>query len=69
MAGTKDGGAKAGKSNLAKDPDFYRKIAKKSWENPNRNNGRGFAALSKEKHLEVSRKGGLNKGLNRRKPA
>ena len=46
MAGTKAGGLKAAKKNLAKDPDFYRKIAlkaQKAWEENGRK-PRGFAA-------------------------
>lgn len=31
MSGTIIGGKKASLANLAKDPDFYRKIGKKGW--------------------------------------
>lgn len=58
MAGTKAGAAKAAQRNLERDPDFYRKIGKKSWADPKRNHQTGFAAMPKDKHVELSRKGG-----------
>ena len=60
MAGTTSGGKSAAQKNLARDPDFYRKIALKaqqSWERNGRK-PRGFAAISRERHLELSTKGG-----------
>lgn len=45
MSGTRAGGLKAKEKNLAKDPDFYSKIGKKSqaaWEENGRR-PRGFA--------------------------
>ena len=58
MAGTKLGGQKAAAKNLAKDPDFYKNIGGQSWKNPDRSHETGFALLPKEKHLELSKKGG-----------
>jgi general stress protein YciG len=58
MAGTKLGAQKAAQHNLSSDPDFYRKIGQKSWTNPQRSRTTGFAAMPKDKHRELSRKGG-----------
>lgn len=58
MSGTSEGAQKARDKNLAKDPNFYRNIGKRSWTNPNRSHETGFAKLSREKHIELSRKGG-----------
>jgi hypothetical protein len=59
MAGTKAGGAKAAKTNKALfGDDWYKQIGKDSWKNPNRSRKTGFAVMSKEKHIEISKKGG-----------
>lgn len=58
MAGNKEGARKAREKNLAKDPDFYKNIGGQSWKNPDRSHETGFALLPKEKHLELSKKGG-----------
>lgn len=59
MAGNKEGSLKAAKTNKEKyGPDFYKKIGSKSWSNPDRSRKTGFALLKKEKHLELSKKGG-----------
>lgn len=58
MAGNKEGAQKAREKNLAKDPDFYKNIGGQSWKNPDRSHETGFALLPKEKHLELSKKGG-----------
>lgn len=58
MAGNKEGAAKARAKLLEKDPDFYKKIGSKSWNNPDRSHKTGFALLPKEQHLELSKKGG-----------
>lgn len=58
MAGNREGALKAREKNLAKDPDFYKNIGGQSWKNPDRSHETGFALLPKEKHLELSKKGG-----------
>lgn len=58
MAGTKEGARKAAEKNMAKDPNFYKNIGSKSWSNPERSRKTGFANLPREKHIELSRKGG-----------
>lgn len=58
MAGNKEGAKKAAEKNLASDPNFYKKIGGQSWKNPERSHKTGFALLKKEKHLEISKKGG-----------
>lgn len=59
MAGTKEGSQKAAETNkLRHGPDFYKNIGSKSWKNPERSRKTGFALLKKDKHLEISKKGG-----------
>lgn len=58
MPGTKEGARKAREANLAKDPNFYSNIGKKSWKNPERSRDVGFALLPPEKRSELGRKGG-----------
>lgn len=61
MSGNKEGAAKARETILKKNPNFYREIGGQSWKNPERSRETGFAILAnkdKEKHLEVSKKGG-----------
>lgn len=58
MAGNKEGARKAAEKNLASDPNFYKNIGGQSWKNPERSRKTGFALLKKEKHLEISKKGG-----------
>ncbi len=55
------GGLIARDKNLAKNPNYYSDLGKKSWaDSPNRKRGPGFAGLSPEKHKEASAKGGRN---------
>jgi general stress protein YciG len=65
MAGTKEGGAKARDANLAKDPQFYNKIGRKGGLKGGGKNG--FHKLTPEQLHEVSRKGGLERGYQKRK--
>lgn len=59
MSGNREGALKGALTNKQKHgEDFYKKIGSKSWTNPNRSRKTGFALLPKEKHLEVSKKGG-----------
>lgn len=59
MAGNKEGARKAAETNkLRHGPDFYKKIGGKSWDNPDRSHETGFALLPKDKHRELSKKGG-----------
>lgn len=59
MAGNKEGAQKARETNKKKyGPDYYSQIASLSWKNPNRSRKTGFALLSREKHVELSKKGG-----------
>jgi hypothetical protein len=64
MAGTKEGAAKAAKTNKEKyGEDFYKNIGAKSWDNPERSHETGFALLPKKVRAELGRKGGKkNKG-------
>lgn len=58
MAGNKEGARKARETILKKDPDFYRNIGGKSWDNPNRSRKTGFALLDEKEHKALSKKGG-----------
>ena len=60
MAGSREQGLKAAKTNLANDPDHYRKIALKAQEAWERNGRkpRGFAVMDKERLSEVGSRGG-----------
>lgn len=70
MPGTREGGLKARDKNLAKDPDFYKKIALKAQESWERNGRkpRGFAAdrelasLAGQKGGYISRRGPTKNG-------
>lgn len=64
MSGTKEGAAKAAKTNKEKHgDDFYAVIGAKSWDNPERSHVTGFAKLPKDVVVELGRKGGKqNKG-------
>ena len=55
MSGTRTGGLKARDKNLARDPDFYRRIGKIGGQNGNTG---GFAA-NRELARIAGRKGGL----------
>lgn len=60
MPGTKEGARKAREKNLAKDPDFYKKIGQKGGQN---SRGGGFAYMAQhdpQRLREVSAKGGSN---------
>lgn len=58
MPGTKEGALKAAATNKQNDPQFYSKIGRKSWTNPERSHDTGFAKLPREKVAELGRKGG-----------
>jgi hypothetical protein len=58
MAGNAEGARKAREKILARDPDFYKKIGAKSWDNPNRSHETGFALMSEEQRKELGAKGG-----------
>ena len=55
MAGTRIGGLKAREKNLAKDPDFYKKLGKLGGS---RKVPKGFA-LDRERAREVGKLGGM----------
>lgn len=55
MSGTSKGGQLAYQKNIAKDPDFYRKIGSKGGKT---SRGGGFASMPKEKVSMAGRKGG-----------
>lgn len=61
MSGTKTGGLKAAATNLAKDPDFYKKIGAKGGKNGTTG---GFAANPELARL-AGAKGGRNSRRNR----
>lgn len=54
------GGKKTAAKNLAKDPDYYRKLGSlggsKKWDGP-----RGFARMTREEVQAIGAKGGRNK--------
>jgi hypothetical protein len=59
MAGNKEGALKGAKTNKEKyGADFYKNIGSRSWTNPERSRKTGFALMSKEEHVEYSKKGG-----------
>jgi hypothetical protein len=64
MSGTREGAAKAAKTNKEKyGPEFYKEIGSQSWKNPDRSRETGFALLPKETVVELGRRGGKkNKG-------
>jgi general stress protein YciG len=57
MAGTLIGGKKAAAANLARDPDFYKKIGKIGGSAPNET-PKGFAAMTPEKRSAAGKVGG-----------
>lgn len=60
MAGSKKSAAKAVRTNLAKDPNYYRNMAllsQKSWE-ANGRKPRGFSVMTLEERRKVSQAGG-----------
>ncbi len=64
MPGTKSGGIKAGKANLARDPDFYRKLGAlggRSGSGP-----KGFAANPERARL-AGAKGGKHRHSTKKK--
>lgn len=61
MAATREGGLKAAKKNLAKNPNFYKEIGAKGGS-AKTDKPKGFAAMTPEKRIEAGRKGGLVKG-------
>lgn len=63
MSNTKIGAKRAALTNLAKDPDFYRKIGKKGGQNGHTG---GFASMTHEQVIACARKGGR---ISRRGPA
>ena len=64
MAGTMSGGKKAAAKNLAKDPDFYKKIGSKGGKAGNTG---GFAA-NRELARIAGRKGGLTSRKTKKVP-
>lgn len=69
MAGTKVGGAKIKETMVAKlgSEEAYRQhIIERGRRGGLKQVPKGTARMSKEKHLEISRKGGLVKASNRR---
>ena len=61
MAGTRTGGLKAARKNLARDPNFYKRIGSLGGS---LSTGGGFAA-SHERAVEAGRKGGAISRRNR----
>lgn len=59
MAGTKSGALRAKETNMARDPDFYKKMGAKGGSSP-KTRPSGFATMDKERLLEISAKGGTN---------
>lgn len=67
MAGNRETGLKAAATNKAKyGDDFYQKIAQKTHDSwvKNGRKPRGFATMSKERLLEISRKGAGKRKLD-----
>lgn len=59
MAGNSEGARKGAITNKQRHgEDFFKKIGSRSWNDPNRSRKTGFALLPKDKHLEISKKGG-----------
>jgi general stress protein YciG len=58
MSGTKKGGKKSAVKNKQTNPDFYRIIGSKGGSVKGTN--KGFAAMSPERHSEISRRGGMH---------
>lgn len=59
MAGNTTGGKKAAETIKQKyGPDYYKVIAAKSWDNPDRNRKTGFAAQPLKRRQELARMGG-----------
>lgn len=64
ISGNKIGGRKAAAKNLARDPDFYKKIGSKGAKEWDRLSElglakpKGFAAMDREKRVAAGRKGG-----------
>lgn len=66
MGGSKAGGMKTYLTNIARDPDFYKKIGSKGGGSPKRQGPRGFAA-DRELASRAGRMGGLISRKNRNK--
>lgn len=58
MSGNSEGSKKAVATILARDPDFYKKIGAKSWDNPDRSHETGFALVPEKLRKELGAKGG-----------
>ena len=58
MSGNSEGARKAREKLLARDPDFYKKIGAKSWDNPDRSHETGFALVPEKLRKELGAKGG-----------
>ena len=68
MGLNKEGAEKMVKTLLEKDPHYFKKLASKGGSSKKRSKeSRHFAYVDREKHLEISRMGGL-KGRGKRKP-
>jgi general stress protein YciG len=63
MAGTLIGGQKAAAKNIAREPDFYKRIGSKGGQ---KTGPKGFAVMDYEKHHAASIKGG---STSRRRPS
>jgi general stress protein YciG len=71
MAGNKSGGAKAAAKNLARDPDFYRKLGKIGGRNGTTGGfaaNRELARIAGKKGGQISRRGPAKKGVNNDNP-
>ncbi len=60
MTDKKEAAKKRAADNLAKDPDYYKKLGSKSWKNE-RDHKTGFALLPKARRIALGRKGGKRK--------
>ena len=58
MSGNSEGSKKAVQTLLARDPNFYKKIGSKSWDNPSRSHETGFALLPEAERKTLGAKGG-----------
>ncbi len=66
MAGNASGGKKAAQKNLARDPDFYKKIGAKGGKNGHEGGFYYSMVNGLTTHIEAGRKGGLK---SRRTPS
>lgn len=65
MSGTREGGIKSREANLARDPDFYKKMGEKGGKA--KVSTKGFGSWDREKLVKMaSENGKKNKGKKRR---